>query len=248
MNNRAIFIGFDRREVDGFAVTRYSLSKRLNTPIYMSPLVLDDLRTRGLYTRDTAMKDGRLWDVISQAPMATEFAISRFLVPYLFSSIWRGGGLAIFMDSDMLVRVDIETLFKEIEQSDERKAVWCVKHEHKPVEGSLKMDGQLQTLYARKNWSSMMVFDTRHPANAALTPELVNTLPGRDLHRFCWLADDEIGALDPKWNFLVGHTSAAVDPAIIHYTEGLPSMPGYDDTEFAFEWFTELNSWTYQRG
>jgi hypothetical protein len=32
-----------------------------------------------------------------------------------------------------------------------------------------------------------MVFNCDHPANRALTLDLINTVPGRDLHRFCWL-------------------------------------------------------------
>jgi hypothetical protein len=102
------------------------------------------------------------------------------------------------------------------------------------------MDGQIQTAYARKNWSSVCVFNCDHPANRALTVDLVNTLPGRDLHRFCWLADNEIGALDPKWNWLAGHSDAAIDPAIVHFTDGVPSMPGYEDAPFADEWFAHL--------
>jgi hypothetical protein len=49
-----------------------------------------------------------------------------------------------------------------------------------------------------------MLFNCDHPSNKKLTVEMINTLPGRDLHRFCWLEDDEIGELDPGWNWLVG--------------------------------------------
>jgi hypothetical protein len=74
------------------------------------------------------------------------------------------------------------------------------------------MDGQAQTRYARKNWSSFVIFNCDHVANKALTLDVVNNAPGRDLHRFFWLADCDIGELSPEWNYLVGHTQAPVDP------------------------------------
>jgi lipopolysaccharide biosynthesis glycosyltransferase len=166
--------------------------------------------------------------------MATEFACSRFLVPRLAQSGW-----ALFMDCDMLVRTDLLKLFN---QADPDKAVMVVKHNHQPPEG-IKMDGQAQTRYARKNWSSVILWNVEHPANAALTMELVNTVPGRDLHRFCWLEDDLIGELHPKWNWLVGHSDPEVDPAIVHFTDGIPTMHGYEDCEYADEWRAELERW-----
>jgi lipopolysaccharide biosynthesis glycosyltransferase len=197
-------------------------------------LVLEDLRARDLYSRPTSYRNGRLWDDLSDAPMSTEFACSRFLVPQLAQSGW-----ALFMDCDVLIRADIARLFA---QADNRFAVMVVKHEYHPPEG-IKMDGQAQLRYKRKNWSSVMLINCDHPANRDLTPELVNTLPGRDLHRFAWLADEEIGALDPSWNFLVGHSDPTLDPAIVHFTEGGPWMAGYEDVVYADEWRAELVRW-----
>jgi len=230
----SIWIGFDPREAAAFAVAKHSINRHLITPIPVRGLVLTDLRTGGLYNRPTSRRDGRLWDEISEAPMATEFACSRFLVPRLAGSGW-----ALFMDCDMLVRTD---LFKLFQIADPNKAVMVVKHNHQPVE-TTKMDGQAQTKYPRKNWSSVMLFNCDHPANKKLTSELVNSVPGRDLHRFCWLKDDEIGELDPKWNWLVGHSDPAIDPAIVHFTDGIPTMPGYEDCAFADEWRVELERW-----
>jgi hypothetical protein len=117
-----------------------------------------------------------------------------------------------------------------------------VKHNYAPS-NVVKMDGQMQQLYARKNWSSVMLFNVDHPANQRLTVEMVNTLPGRDLHRFCWLEDHEIGELTPDWNWLVGHSDPTIAPAIVHYTEGLPSMAGYESCQFAEEWFAMRREW-----
>lgn len=243
----SVWLGFDPREAAAFAVTRHSIRRRCNLPIPIYGLVLDTLREQGLYWRPTERRDGRLWDVISDAPMSTEFAISRFLVPHLVrarmgrlgdSPKW-AAGWALFLDCDMLALSNIERLFA---QADPSKAVMVVKHDHRPSEAT-KMDGQVQTQYARKNWSSAMLFNVDHPANRKLTVELVNTVPGRDLHRFCWIEDDLIGELDASWNWLVGHSDPEIEPDIAHFTDGIPTMPGYDDCAYAEEWRAELYRW-----
>ncbi len=239
---RSVWIGWDPRESDAFAVARASIQRNTTSPIPVYGLVLSQLRHRRYYNRPTSRKDGRLWDDISNAPMATEFACSRFLVPHLvdvYSKSTPGNRWALFMDCDMLVRTNIGHLFDEC---DPAKAVMVVKHDHQPVETE-KMDGQIQTSYPRKNWSSVMAFNVDHPANKKLTVELVNTVPGRDLHAFCWLDDKDIGELDPVWNYLVGHSDQSIDPGIVHFTDGVPSMPGYENCEYADNWRRMLESW-----
>lgn len=233
----SIWIGFDPREANAFAVARASIRRHLCTPIPIFGVVLDGLKDAGLFRRQQEKRDGVLWDVISDAPCATEFSISRFLVPHLARSGW-----ALFIDCDFLAIGNIDAIFREVDQS---KAVMCVQHDHNPVE-TVKMDGQIQTRYARKNWSSCMLFNCDHEANKALTVEMVNELPGRDLHRFCWLEDDQIGALDPKWNYLVGHTKIDHDPVLVHFTDGIPTMPGYENCEYADEWRDELCRWAHR--
>jgi len=99
------------------------------------------------------------------------------------------------------------------------------------------MDGMVQTSYSRKNWSSVMLFNCSHPSNKNLTVDLVNTVPGRDLHRFCWLKDNEIGELPLEWNYLVGYSKLnGSKPALVHFTHGLPDLAGYEDQEYADEW------------
>lgn len=234
----SVWIGYDPRETAAFFVAQASID-RSNRYIPVHGLLLDELRARGLYVRATETRSGPsgnpiMWDTISGAPMSTEFAISRFLVPHL-----AGSGLALFVDCDVMARKNISAVF-DAALRDPSKAVYCVKHEHTPASG-VKMDGQAQTNYARKNWSSVMLFNCDHPANKALTVEMVNTLPGRDLHRFCWLNDEEIGALDPSWNWLVGHSSPEIDPAIVHFTEGGPWMAGYENVPYADEWRREFH-------
>jgi lipopolysaccharide biosynthesis glycosyltransferase len=196
--------------------------------------VLDDLRARALYSRPHGRKGVQLWDEISNAPMSTEFACSRFLVPHLARTGW-----ALFMDCDVLVRRNLDALFKLCDPS---KAVMVVKHNHQPTE-AWKMDGQYQTRYARKNWSSVCLWNVDHPANKAVTPELVNSAAGRDLHAFSWLPDNLIGELPSEWNWLAGVSSPDIDPAIVHFTNGIPTVPGYENCDYAQEWRDELNRW-----
>ena len=49
------------------------------------------------------------------------------------------------------------------------------------------MDGAVQTVYPRKNWSSLMLFNCDHPAVRALTPDVVNRESGAYLHRMQWV-------------------------------------------------------------
>lgn len=235
----SIWIGFDPREAAAFAVARYSIRRHLTQLIPIHGLVLSDLMAKGLYTRPieyrrSAADKPVMWDVISDAPMSTQHANARFLTPHLAKTGW-----ALFMDGDMLVRGNLARVFEGL---DDSKAVYCVQHQHAPNE-SVKMDGQEQTSYARKNWSSFVLFNCGHSSNSALTPDLVNSLPGRDLHRFSWLSDDEIGALDPKWNFLVGYSDLGVEPVVVHHTSGTPDMAGYEHTAYADEWRAELARW-----
>lgn len=240
----SVWIGFDPREAAAFAVARHSLHNRVPShwPIY--GLVLSDLQVRGLYTRPTKTRvngDGRfeMIDELSIRPdydgrLSTQHAIARFLVPHLAKTEW-----ALFMDGDMLVRGNIGRLIQSL---DRKFAVYCVKHRHEP-QLATKMDGQEQTRYARKNWSSFLIFNCDHPANKTLTVAMVNTLPGRDLHRLCWLDDKEIGALPPEWNFLVGHSDKNITPQVIHFTDGVPDMPGYENVQFADDWRITLDDW-----
>ena len=50
---------------------------------------------------------------------------------------------------------DISNILIDIDKS---KAVYCVQHDYAPKEKH-KMDGQKQTIYPRKNWSSFILFN-----------------------------------------------------------------------------------------
>ncbi len=133
-----------------------------------------------------------------------------------------------------MLRSDVAELFAF---ADPRFAVQVVKHRHAGDE-IFKMDGQIQTAYPRKNWSSVVLWNCDHPANKRLTIQSVNSLAGRDLHAFCWLNEDEIGALPPCWNHLVNVNKPDPLAKLAHFTLGPPSMVG--DCEFADEWRAHL--------
>lgn len=208
-----IYIGVDQREPKSLQAALNSLR---DVSPWASPILLDSerLSNRGLLYR-LQDRRGQIYDLISAAPCSTDFAISRFLVPILHQSGW-----ALFVDSDVVFLRDVEELMA---LADPTKAVMVVKH-HNGHEAGTKMDGQTQTLYARKNWSSVMLFNCDHPANERLTLHDVNTRPGRWLHRFGWLADEEIGELPGQWNWLVGIQPKPENPAIAHYTLGTPEL------------------------
>lgn len=238
-----VFIGFDSKEPAAYHTLSHSILTRATGPVMIAPLVQDALRSEGIYTRERGPTE------------ATEFSMTRFLVPYLS----RYSGHSVFMDCDMLCRVDITELWDEIAAQcfwhhehtwpgnsptagyDRRdKAVLVCKHDYTPQEGT-KMQGQVQTVYPRKNWSSFMVFDNARCR--ALTPEYVNTASGLQLHRFQWIPDLEIGSLPLEWNYLVGAPNQSAEPPkVVHYTEGGPWWPEYAGVEYAEEWLAERDA------
>jgi len=236
-----VWMGWDPREQMAWHVAAQSLHV-VSPRVIPRRLSLSDLQERGLYTRPIERRGVDFWDPISVAPMSTEHAISRFLVPYLCE--YRGW--ALFVDGDVLFRRPIEDLFA---LADPQYAVMCVQH---PPLGSAapKKLGQTQTLYSRKNWSSVMLFNCEHRANQRLTLDLVNKLAGRDLHAFCWLDDHHIGMLPAKWNYLVNVTAPHLDPdpniiALVHFTLGVPALAGHESDPFAEEWFAAARAAGY---
>ena len=235
----SIWIGFDPREAAAYAVARDTARKWLTAPIPVRGLLLSELQGKGIYTRPiewraSAADKPVMWDVVSDAPMATEFACSRFLVPHLSRYGW-----ALFFDCDFLVRANLARVFEELNPD---KAVYVVKHDYTP-NNRAKMDGQIQTNYNRKLWSAFCIFNCDHPANQALTPDYVNSTPGRDLHAFKWLRDEEIGELDHAWHWIPDHSPADMIPKAIHFTEGGPWFSGYESAPYADEWRKAYHEW-----
>lgn len=223
-----VYIGYDERESEAYEVAVDSLLRYAKGPISITGLNIRALERQRLMRRPVTKKDGVMWDSISSAPQSTEFAVSRFLTPLLAQD-----GLALFTDCDVVFVRDIFDMVREIDR--ESKALYVVKHDYHPKYMG-KMDGQVQTVYPRKNWSSVMLFDCDHPSNQRLNLDLINTLPGRDLHRFCWLQDDEIGDLDRGWNWLVGEQPQPSYLGIAHFTLGGPWLPNWKETQHDGIW------------
>ena len=213
MNN--IYIGYDSREVEAYNACVNSINVNTSTPIKITPIIRKDLQEKVLYTREV--------DTMS----STEFSFTRFLVPYLANY----EGWAIFCDCDFIFLEDITQLFELI---DDKYAVMCCKHDYTPT-NTTKMDGQIQQLYPRKNWSSLMLWNCNHPKNKNLTPEVVSTQSGQYLHRFTWLDDSEIGSLPIEWNWLIGWYKEPQDgsPKALHFTEGGPWFKDYENCEYS---------------
>ena len=150
-------------------------------------------------------------------------------------------GWAVFCDCDFIFLDDVAELFKGL---DEKKAVYCVQHDYTPKEKH-KMDGQKQTIYPRKNWSSFIVFNCSHPSTKKLTVDRVNEESGAYLHQFKWCKDEEIGSLDERWNWLEGWTSNhnSNKPFAVHFTRGGPWFTEWQDVEYANDWIMERDEY-----
>ena len=164
-----IFIGWDKREPIAYDVAKFSLERHASIPVDVKPIKLHEMQARKLYWRE-------------QDPLAsTEFTYTRFLTPKLAGY----SGWALFCDCDFLFLADIAGLAAYAHGD---KAVYCVQHDYRPTE-TTKMDGAVQTVYPRKNWSSLMLFNSQHPSVRALTPDVVNRESGGYLHRMQWVDD-----------------------------------------------------------
>ena len=210
---RRVFIGHDANEPVALWVLAHSIMRRASVPAEIIPLVLRQLPL----------------DRPRDPMQSTEFAFSRFLVPWLCGF----DGEAAFLDCDMLCRADIGELFHGARKD---RAVSVVQHDYTP-HAEPKFLGHVQTRYPRKNWSSVMVFQNSRCSR--LTPAYVNTAPGLDLHQFKWLSDEEIGMLDPAWNHLVGEYPPNPAAKLVHFTRGTPCFAKFARCEWADEWYAE---------
>jgi len=229
-----VYIGFDRREPEATEVARLSLDATSSIPLRVTELREDELRARGVYDRPFRMEGQQRFDVRDGKPFSTDFSFTRFLVPVLQDF----EGWALFCDGDFMFRADLKDL---VALADDSKAVMVVQHSYEPPE-TTKMDGQRQERYFRKNWSSMILWNCGHVANAALTCEEVNHRPGSFLHGFKWLEDDQIGGVPEPWNWLEGWSSPEITPSAVHMTRGVPTMPGYENIPYADEWRSYLTA------
>ena len=220
-----IHVGSDRKVPHVADICAFSIQRHASIPLRIRKLDLATLVEADLYHRDID-------------PLAsTEFTYSRFLTPYLNGY----SGLCMFCDNDFLFFADVAEL---VELLDRTKAVSCVHHDYTPKEKT-KLDGQVQTVYPRKNWSSLMVFDGANEHVRNLTVEAVNTQSGAYLHRMQWVPDDAIGEIPVEWNWLEGHNEKPAEgtPKAVHFTRGGPWFEDWKQTDYADLWFAEQALW-----
>jgi hypothetical protein len=217
-----VYVGWDSREDIAYQVCEHSIKRR------------DPGARSYLSNRKTCDLTDCIAETQTNWPRQNSHSLDSLFLIYRITKGW-----AVFCDCDFVWQVPTT----ELEQyCDDSKAVVCVQHDYTPKEGSMKMDGQVQTVYPRKNWSSMVLWNCAHPANKILTPEVLNKESGAFMHRFQWLADSEIGSLPHHYNWLVGWYKEPQDgaPKILHYTEGGPWFDGYRDCEYADVWKKEI--------
>jgi hypothetical protein len=215
-----VFIGYDNKIKIAYHVLAESILNNSTSPVKITPINLTNLQT--IFKR-------------KQDPLAsTEFSFTRFLVPYLMNY----KGWAIFMDSDMLLLSDITNLWN---LRNEKYAIQVCKHDYTPKSIN-KFLGNNQTIYAKKNWSSLMLMNCSQCTT--LTPNYVNTASGLDLHQFKWTHENLIGELPLEWNWLVGEYPYKEEIYNIHFTEGGPYFKEYKNTKYANEWFKVYNNMT----
>lgn len=212
-----IFIGYDPKESVAYYVLAHSILRKSSIPVTIAPVMRSQLK--GLYTRQRGPTE------------STDFSLTRFLVPAL--SEYRGWSL--YMDCDMLCRADIAGLVALAEGAAERAILVC-KHDYAP-NPARKFLNQVQTVYPRKNWSSVMLFNNARCT--ALTPSYVNSASAADLHRFTWTQDALIGDIPLEWNWLVSEYSHNPDAKNVHFTRGGPYFDEYRGCDYAEEWFEE---------
>jgi lipopolysaccharide biosynthesis glycosyltransferase len=216
-----IFVGYDVRESVAYHVFCQSILDSATIPIAFHPLSLKSLSSEYIETHE----DG-----------SNAFIYSRFLVPHLMGY----KGWAIFADGDMACISDIARLW---DLRDETKAAMVVKHDYQTKHKTKYIGTSMETIntnYPRKNWSSLILWNCGHPANAVLTPKYVMASTGKTLHRFDHLQDDLIGSLPEVWNWLSQEQGINRDAELIHYTLGVPAIEHYYDCPHASYWLNAL--------
>jgi hypothetical protein len=222
VNPFRIYIGYDPREKEAFDVCAYSIQKHASIPVEIIRLDRELLKKYRIYNR-------------KETDSSTAFTYTRFLVPYLNKyKDW-----ALFVDCDFVFTTDIAELYGN---KNDEKAVMVIQHEPYVPKKTLKMDGQKQEAYPRKNWSSLILWNCAHNYNKGISPGTVNNQPGSFLHRFAWLSDEYIGSLDKYWNFLADEGQERPKsglPKAIHYTNGGPwfkDIPECVNCEYSNVW------------
>ena len=231
-----IWIGYDERESICSDVCAYSIKSRTSLPVTIHHLKHRELRSASLFRREWRIDaKGQYWDISDQRPFSTQFSHSRFLVP----EIAREEGIkdwVMFVDCDFLFREDIAGMVADLNNDN---LIYCVQQQHEP-DRKTKMDDMQQTKYRCKNWSSLMLFNMALMPETMLSVDYVNEAAGSSMHGFDWLGGYHAGALDMKWNQLVGEYPVKNEGAL-HFTNGGPWLHDMEaKTSDESFWLTEF--------
>ena len=211
-----VFIGFDEGEKVSYHILSESIRRQSSVPVSITPLCLSNIPE---FKREL------------QPNQSTEFAFSRFLVPYL--SDYKGWSL--FLDSDMMFRDDIKNLWNMI---DKDKSIMCCKHDYVPKQ-NVKFRCAKNEPFPKKNWSSFMLMNNHRCK--MLSKEYVETATGLELHQFKWTHEENIGELPLEWNWLVSEYDYNKNAKNVHWTLGGPYFKDYAKSDYADEWFRLYN-------
>jgi len=217
-----VYIGFDPVESGAFWTCASSILEHSSKPIEIIPLKRQTLPLR----RPKHPKQ------------SNDFSFTRFLVPHLQN--YKGYG--IFVDCDFLFMDDIANLWY---LRDPEKAVMVCQHSSESFRAGTKYLGNEQTVYEKKCWSSLMLFNCEHSACERLNPHYIDRVSGLDLHQFKWCDDKDIGSLPLEWNWLVGHYPHKEGISAVHYTEGGPYFKDYRFCDYDVPWWEAHNRMKY---
>lgn len=145
----------------------------------------------------------------------TEFTFSRFLPPYLCGY----EGYSLFMDSDVIVQDDIACMFDY---------------------GASNIAVSVYQTDIRFERPAVMLFNNE--LCKVLTPGYINDERNNPL-TLDW-AEGRVGALPPRWHHIVPYDAPREDPALIHYTQGIPGFDRMAKQEHAGRWFAEFDAAT----
>ena len=198
-----IYIGFDVSKPECFDVCKFSIQKRTNE-ISINKIGNSILSNDIWYRKRNDLE-------------TTDFSICRFLVPYLSNY----DGISVFMDDDFLWQCDVKELMNYY---GDTKSVMVCKHDYVPKH-TKKWSNNKQTIYRRKNWSSLMMFNNAHQDCKKLTSEYVNSIHPLSLHQFEWTSS--YGSIPLEYNHLVGEYDNIENAKALHYTNGYDNYQNF---------------------
>jgi len=151
---------------------------------------------------------------------STAFTYSRFLIPYLENY----EGFSMFLDDDILFEESLLPMFYYLNPDD---AVACIQYPQYKHD-SVKFNGEINIDYPCKLWSSLMIFNNGHEDCKKLTPEVVNTWTGAQLHQFEWT--NKLSKIPEHYIFTEGYDNPETKWGCsgYHYTRGGPWIDNMD--------------------